>query len=259
MTMHVSTTRLCGAAVVTRDDGKVLMLRRAAADTSPGKWELPGGSFEFEDQHTAITARRETLEEAGLHVQIGPQISRTKFKHPTKPDVELEFAIYSATILDKNELVILSADHDEYRWVHLIDLPRMDLVNGLLPAIYEITLKLRADKHNTNILEIFEMAMVERAHAVAKWGNKPRTPAEWALILEEEVDECKSAYTKTENNEKVLKETMQVFATALGCLMEHGWRLRDNLHPNTIAKMKELGFDNVVGDFLRMANGTDHQ
>lgn len=53
------------AAVVSREDGKVLVIRRA--DT--GEWQIPGGVLERGEQLEAGVAR-EVLEETGIHVEV---------------------------------------------------------------------------------------------------------------------------------------------------------------------------------------------
>ena len=56
------------AGVVVEADGKVLLVRRSV-EPETGKWTIPGGFVEA-DEDPAATARRECLEETGLMVQI---------------------------------------------------------------------------------------------------------------------------------------------------------------------------------------------
>lgn len=57
------------AGVVVEADGKVLLVRRSV-DPQIGKWTIPGGFVEAEED-PAATAQRECLEETGLQVRIG--------------------------------------------------------------------------------------------------------------------------------------------------------------------------------------------
>ena len=62
--------RLAVGAVVLREDGAVLLVRRARPP-AVGSWTLPGGKVEDgETLERAIV--REVLEETGLHVEVGP-------------------------------------------------------------------------------------------------------------------------------------------------------------------------------------------
>ena len=62
--------RLAVGAVVLREDGAVLLVRRARPPAI-GSWTLPGGKVEDgETPEQAIV--REVLEETGLHVEVGP-------------------------------------------------------------------------------------------------------------------------------------------------------------------------------------------
>ena len=61
--------RLAVGAVVLREDGAVLLVRRARPP-AVGSWTLPGGKVEpGETPEQAIA--REVLEETGLHVVVG--------------------------------------------------------------------------------------------------------------------------------------------------------------------------------------------
>jgi 8-oxo-dGTP diphosphatase len=56
------------AAALVELDGKVLLVRRSI-DPARGRWTLPAG-FVDAGEDPAVAARRECLEETGLHVNI---------------------------------------------------------------------------------------------------------------------------------------------------------------------------------------------
>lgn len=58
----------CSAVIITRDDGEVLLGRRAEEPWG-GCWELPGGFTDL-GEHPATTAVREVREELGLEVRL---------------------------------------------------------------------------------------------------------------------------------------------------------------------------------------------
>jgi 8-oxo-dGTP pyrophosphatase MutT (NUDIX family) len=54
---------------------RILLLQRAASDSMPGKWEVPGGACDDSDHSILHAAARELWEEAGIKaVLIGPEV-----------------------------------------------------------------------------------------------------------------------------------------------------------------------------------------
>ena len=54
---------------------RILLLQRAAHDSMPNRWEVPGGACDREDESILHSVARELWEEAGLvATSIGPQI-----------------------------------------------------------------------------------------------------------------------------------------------------------------------------------------
>jgi 8-oxo-dGTP pyrophosphatase MutT (NUDIX family) len=60
---------LATANVVFNSDDRILLLQRAATDSMPNKWELPGGAVDDDDSTILHGAARELAEEAGLVAQ----------------------------------------------------------------------------------------------------------------------------------------------------------------------------------------------
>ncbi|KAK5165703.1 uncharacterized protein LTR77_008626 [Saxophila tyrrhenica] len=54
------------AIVISSSENKVLLVQRAAHDSMPGRWEVPGGAVDEEDPTILHAAARELVEEAGL-------------------------------------------------------------------------------------------------------------------------------------------------------------------------------------------------
>jgi 8-oxo-dGTP diphosphatase len=72
------------AAIIVRD-GKVLICQRSRTDSSPLKWEFPGGKVEAGETHAQSLAR-EVLEELGVPAIIGPEFQRVQHKYPDKKE-----------------------------------------------------------------------------------------------------------------------------------------------------------------------------
>ena len=72
------------AAIIVRD-GKVLICQRSRTDSSPLKWEFPGGKVEAGETHAQSLAR-EVLDELGVPAIIGPEFQRVQHKYPDKKE-----------------------------------------------------------------------------------------------------------------------------------------------------------------------------
>ncbi|KAL5323089.1 hypothetical protein ACEPPN_007617 [Leptodophora sp. 'Broadleaf-Isolate-01'] len=67
-----------GALIFTPSTNTLLILQRAASDSSPNKWEIPGGGVDLTDETILHGVAREVLEETGLvvtHIKrlVGPR------------------------------------------------------------------------------------------------------------------------------------------------------------------------------------------
>ncbi|KAI0017548.1 NUDIX hydrolase domain-like protein [Xylariomycetidae sp. FL0641] len=67
-----------GALVFRPEDQRLLLVQRAATDSMPLLWEIPGGATDFEDESILHAAVRELWEETGLRATmvnglVGPE------------------------------------------------------------------------------------------------------------------------------------------------------------------------------------------
>ena len=84
------------AAVIERSDRRLLIGQRRRGDTSPLKWEFPGGKLEKGETPQAALAR-ELKEELGATLQKSAPIGRVTHKYAETPE-ELEILFFAAAI-----------------------------------------------------------------------------------------------------------------------------------------------------------------
>ncbi len=101
-------------AVLIREDGKILALRRSKTDPNrPLTWDLPGGDVEYgEDLTEAI--KREVREEAGLVVENLALLDAVGFVIPSG---EYWVSIGYIAHVPQDTAVALSFEHDEFKWL----------------------------------------------------------------------------------------------------------------------------------------------
>jgi 8-oxo-dGTP diphosphatase len=87
-------------AVIERSDRRLLIGQRRRDDTSPLKWEFPGGKMEDGETPEAALAR-ELREELGATLEKCVEIARTRHKYATRPE-ELEIRFYAASIRESD-------------------------------------------------------------------------------------------------------------------------------------------------------------
>jgi len=88
--------RIIVAAVIERSDRRFLIGQRRRDDTSPLKWEFPGGKVERGETPEAALAR-ELQEELGVILDKCVEMGRTRHKYASTPE-ELEIRFYAASL-----------------------------------------------------------------------------------------------------------------------------------------------------------------
>jgi 8-oxo-dGTP diphosphatase len=119
--IHVTVTR-----ALVESDGRVLLVRRAAWDTLPGRWELPGGKVDRgESLRTALA--REVEEETGLMLAGARRVSTREMRSPRGRNVREHLYVAGAV-----GTVTLSREHDDHVWVDAPD--GLDLTDSAAAA-----------------------------------------------------------------------------------------------------------------------------
>jgi 8-oxo-dGTP diphosphatase len=86
------------AAVIERADRRILIGQRRRGDSSPLKWEFPGGKLRAEESPEAGLAR-ELREELGAELTGCVELGRVQHRYASS-GVELEIRFFAAEIVD---------------------------------------------------------------------------------------------------------------------------------------------------------------
>jgi len=125
--------------IVTRQDGKILLVRRSLQDRSqPGLWEVPGGKVDSDNETLAV--RRELSEETGLRVRGGAVLLRRHRQIPrdgSRQGYNVVTKIYMVAQWDGS--VALSAEHDSYEWVYVSEATQKPATRATLAALRALT------------------------------------------------------------------------------------------------------------------------
>src|SRR5947209_2840493 len=105
-----------GAMIEHAETRRILLLRRAEnVDWLPGVWEDIGGRMkQFEEPEDAL--RREVREESGLEIEIVKPINIFHLFHGER-SAGNELVIITYWCKTHSDLVVLSYEHSEYRWL----------------------------------------------------------------------------------------------------------------------------------------------
>jgi 8-oxo-dGTP diphosphatase len=104
--------RIVVAAVIERSDRRILIGQRRQEDTSPLKWEFPGGKIEDGETPEAALAR-ELREELGVTLEKCVELGRAHHTYATSPG-ELEVRFYAASI---QESEVTPKEFEQIAWV----------------------------------------------------------------------------------------------------------------------------------------------
>ncbi len=122
------------AAVIIRDDGRILVTQRLAGAHLGGEWEFPGGKPETgESDEEAL--RRELSEELGVDASIGGLVVCTEHEYSARdgrPAKSVRIAFYRASICSGEPRCI---GVNDIRWVTLRQLADLDLPDADRPLV----------------------------------------------------------------------------------------------------------------------------
>jgi 8-oxo-dGTP diphosphatase len=126
--------RLVVAAVIEGSDRRLLICQRRRNDTSPLKWEFPGGKVEpGEKPEAALT--RELQEELAVTLNKCVEMGRTRHKYAATPE-DLEIRFYAASIVEKE---LTPRAFEQIAWVLPKELGDYDFLAANAQLIAQLT------------------------------------------------------------------------------------------------------------------------
>ena len=121
------------AAVIEREDRRLLIGQRRRTDSSPLKWEFPGGKArDGESPETALA--RELREELGVTLTKCVEIGRVRHRYPNLAE-ELEIRFYAAAFAEKE---IMPRCFEQVAWVLPRELGEYDFLAANARLIAEV-------------------------------------------------------------------------------------------------------------------------
>jgi 8-oxo-dGTP diphosphatase len=115
--------RIVVAGVIEREDRRMLIGQRRRQDSSPLKWEFPGGKIE-QGEEPEVALARELREELGVTLRKCAEIARVthKYADTTEP---LEIRFYAAKIA---EATVIARSFEQIAWVLPKELAEYDFL-----------------------------------------------------------------------------------------------------------------------------------
>lgn len=105
-----------------------LLLQRAMENPEGGKWAVPGGKLEV-NEIPEKAAIRELFEETGISERDYSRLQFLKTLYVKKPAIDFEYHMFRI-FLEKLPKVVLSSEHQDYRWASAKEMEAMPLITG---------------------------------------------------------------------------------------------------------------------------------
>ncbi|MDO8668309.1 MAG: NUDIX domain-containing protein [bacterium] len=119
--------KLTVKGIIRRGDGKILIVKRSAADNhQPGSWETVGGGVE-EGISPQAALKKEIMEEVSLEVKVGQPFNIFNL---VKDNGDKKIGITFICDYLSGE-VKLSDEHDDFKWINPFDFKKFNSVQSL--------------------------------------------------------------------------------------------------------------------------------
>lgn len=140
--------RVVGIFIINSDFKSFLLLRRTSGKPQGKTWGAPGGKVNGDrNESISYAVGRECLEETGMKYHVMGYHGYKNVRYPEKDGgYDFEYHVFSAVCQDSvmQVVVLNSEEHDEHRWVTVLDTKKMplipdmrEIVTTIFPSILE--------------------------------------------------------------------------------------------------------------------------
>lgn len=98
---------------------RILLIQRCASDSMPGRWEIPGGGVDDDDENILHAVARELWEEAALTaVSIGPLVGSPHFfeSRSGKQICKFNFLVEAKSVEGTMDVHLNPEEHQRFVW-----------------------------------------------------------------------------------------------------------------------------------------------
>lgn len=136
-------------------EGKILLCRRGI-EPKQGFWTIPGGFME-NGESTVEGAKRESIEEAGININVGQLLSNISL-----PQYDQVHQFYFATMLD--DAFTLTPESTEIRLFDIKDIPWQDIAFKTVVATLKHYIKHKTALSNQQPVPLLDEAIILEDH-----------------------------------------------------------------------------------------------
>jgi len=119
------------AAIIENLQGQILIARRKKGKSQEGLWEFPGGKLEPGESPEACLIR-ELKEEMNIRIEPYERFGVNEHDYGT---VQIRLIAYKARYIQGD---IRLVDHDDYRWVEMVELDKFEWAPADVPFIEKL-------------------------------------------------------------------------------------------------------------------------
>lgn len=134
--MKIDKVLIIATAIIKNKRGEILLLKRGETKTFQLHWQLPEGKLE-EKENPREALEREVKEELGLDINSAElnKVSQSMFKAKGIKYLAIRIVFL---VKVKNDKIILSREHSDYKWVKSNRISRIKLLPDTLEVIKNI-------------------------------------------------------------------------------------------------------------------------
>lgn len=114
---------------IVNQEGRFLLLKRSSGRTSIlGKYELPGGKLDYQEQ-PEDALRRYLYDDTGLHIKTAHLFDAVTYIDRDDRDIQYGVVVYMVTLASNNNPIKLSGNYSKYKWYSMSNIHQDELTD----------------------------------------------------------------------------------------------------------------------------------